>query len=443
MGIFDGGRQQIEHLQGEISRYQAANQEMAQRLNELGGGDFLAFKRALAQAEQQVAAARQRADEAQRATAQAQQQAQKIYADMTTMENRIQQLRAEAGYITEAINLQSDGLYGFENPAQHYLHLEQELEHVRARVKAMVATKTATHAIANFTFNNSSAKGKKFVADMSKLMLRSYNAEAENCILKVKAGHLDTALNRLRKAVEQAERLGSMIDLRIDPEYHRLRCRELELASQAANAKRAAKEAEAEERARLREEKKAQQEMDRERERLMKEQSHYRNVMDELRAQGREGEAAEMEARIQEISKAIDDVDYRAANIRAGYVYVISNIGSFGRSMVKIGMTRRLDPMDRVRELSDASVPFNFDVHALLFSQDAVGVEAELHRRFADRRVNLVNHRREFFAVTPGEVKQQMATITGSLLEFVDEPDAEQYRESQRMRGVEEPLTLG
>jgi hypothetical protein len=93
---------------------------------------------------------------------------------------------------------------------------------------------------------------------------------------------------------------------------------------------------------------------------------------------------------LSEVERAMDTMDYRAANIGAGYVYVISNIGSFGENLVKIGMTRRLDPMDRIRELSDASVPFNFDVHALFFSRDAVGIETALHERLENQRVNIV-----------------------------------------------------
>ncbi|SDY77531.1 T5orf172 domain-containing protein [Modestobacter sp. DSM 44400] len=86
-------------------------------------------------------------------------------------------------------------------------------------------------------------------------------------------------------------------------------------------------------------------------------------------------------------------------------MYVISNVGAFGESMVKVGMTRRLDPMDRVRELGDASVPFRFDVHAIHFSEDAVGIESALLQKLADRRVNMVSPRREFFHASPGEVR--------------------------------------
>ena len=134
------------------------------------------------------------------------------------------------------------------------------------------------------------------------------------------------------------------------------------------------------------------------------------------------------------MQRAIEDVDYRAANIRAGYVYVISNIGSFGETMVKVGMTRRLDPLDRIRELSDASVPFNFDVHAVFFSKDAVGIETALHARLANARVNVVNRRREFFAVTPLEVKAHLSELAGELLEFQDVADALEYRQSLQVR---------
>ena len=97
-------------------------------------------------------------------------------------------------------------------------------------------------------------------------------------------------------------------------------------------------------------------------------------------------------------------------------------------------MTRRLEPMDRINELGDASVPFGFDVHALFFSNDAVGVETELHHRFADARVNQVNLRREFFYTTPVEVREALKEIDGNLLDFVEEPEAEQYRLSQQIR---------
>ena len=147
------------------------------------------------------------------------------------------------------------------------------------------------------------------------------------------------------------------------------------------------------------------------------------------------------EAKIAEIDGRIAENDYRTANIRAGYVYVICNIGALGPDIVKIGMTRRLEPRDRVRELGDASVPFPFDVHALFFSDDAVAVETELHRRFARNRVNRVNLRREYFYTTPAEVKIALAEIAGNLLEFNEHAEAEQYHVSEQLRTAEEAHT--
>jgi hypothetical protein len=122
--------------------------------------------------------------------------------------------------------------------------------------------------------------------------------------------------------------------------------------------------------------------------------------------------------------------------MRAGYVYVISNIGSFGERMVKIGMTRRLDPYERIKELSDASVPFNFDVHAVFFSKDAVGIEQPMHQRLTAVRVNLVNRRREFFHVTPLEAKAHLAALAGDLLEFQEMPEALEYRQGLAAAGT-------
>lgn len=143
-----------------------------------------------------------------------------------------------------------------------------------------------------------------------------------------------------------------------------------------------------------------------------------------------------MRVQPEDIDRAIQDVDHRAANVRAGYVYVISNLGALGERMIKVGMTRRLDPIDRIRELSDASVPFNFDVHALFFSDDAYGIEAKMHQRLAEKRVNRVNLRREFFYATPAEARELLKELTGELLQFEAEPEALEFRQSLHVAGA-------
>ena len=143
---------------------------------------------------------------------------------------------------------------------------------------------------------------------------------------------------------------------------------------------------------------------------------------------------AALENQLSDIDKALTNIDYRQANMKAGYVYVISNIGAFGENIYKIGMTRRLDNQERVDELGDASVPFNFDVHAMIFSDDAPALEAALHKAFEDRKLNMVNHRREFFNVTLDEIKEVVKKNFDKTVEFVDVPDAEQYRVSLKMK---------
>lgn len=346
----------------------------------------------------------------------------------------VQQLSELNALYDDTVQLAEQGLNAYTHPAYSSMMLGHQLERVRWDIKQMVRDNAATSATNKFNFDNSRTKGKKFVADMSTMMLRAYNAEVENCIRKARPGNGEAARKRIERCRNQVAKLGAMIDLEITSRYHALRLQELDLAVQHQNAVKAEKEEARERRAQLREDRKAQQELERMRQKLVKERAHYHNVLAKLQEAGKEDEAKDITDKLAEIDSEIEGVDFRAANQSAGYVYVISNLGSFGENMVKIGMTRRLDPMDRVRELSDASVPFNFDVHALFFTDNAVAVEAELHRRFADRRVNLINKRREFFEVSPSEVKDVLAEISGNLLEFVVEPEAEQYRQSLALR---------
>lgn len=137
-----------------------------------------------------------------------------------------------------------------------------------------------------------------------------------------------------------------------------------------------------------------------------------------------------MAERLAAIDQAIADNDFRAANIRAGYVYVISNKGAFGEGVVKIGLTRRLEPSDRVHELGGASVPFRFDIHTIYFSEDAVTLENELHRHFARRALNRANSRKEFFFATPTEVRAVLESKVGNLMEYSEDAEATEYNQS-------------
>lgn len=328
------------------------------------------------------------------------------------------------------VELQSYGLFEYEHPAESSTLLAAQLEALRSEIKETIRSKRATQATSNFTFNGSTAKGKKFVTDMSSLLLRAYNAEAENCVKTVKAGNLATATKRLNTVVEQIARQGTMIELRITAHFHQLRMKELALAAEHLQALQREKELERAHREELREQRKAEQELARQKEKLEKERSHYLTTLAALEANGDAEGAQRVRDRLADVDKAIEDVDYRAANIRAGYVYVISNVGSFGGDVVKIGMTRRLEPMDRVNELGDASVPFRFDVHALFFADDAIGIETMLHQRFDEHRINKVNMRREYFRVTPEAVLEALKEESVEVLEYITEPEAREFKAS-------------
>lgn len=351
--------------------------------------------------------------------------------EIVTTSQHLEELRNEVVETDDALILQEVGVYQFRHPLDDSAQYKDAIAAVKEQMKAMVKAKTAVLANFDFTFNNSQAKGRTFVNDFSRLMLRAYNAEAENCVRVLKAGTLPSAEKRLQKTAEVVAKLGRMINVQISPQYHALRLQELSLTADYLVKVQEEKEAARAERERLREEEKAKAEYRREQERLQKERSHYENALDALRAKGDVEGVAELQTKMSEIENAIEGLKEREANIRAGYVYVISNIGSFGERMVKIGMTRRLEPMDRVHELGDASVPFRYDVHALFFSDDAVGIEAALHRKLEAERVNRVNLRREFFYATPAKVKELLLEEAGNLLEFVEVPEASEFQQSR------------
>lgn len=360
--------------------------------------------------------------------------------DIAGLQARIKNLEAELeiarGNSADAIELndqrvlQDVGIYRYHHPLENAADYKDRLSQLNVQIDEVIKSGKAVLAADMFTFDGSLARGRRMLGDLSKLMLRAYNAEADNCVRSLRSGNISTAKKRLGSAVTAIQKLGTIMEMRINPDYHALRLKELELTADYQIKLQAEREKAREERELLREQRRAEAELAAEKERLAKERAHYVSALEALRVKGDDSAAAELAQRLADIDKAIEANDYRIANIRAGYVYVISNIGAFGPGIVKIGMTRRLEPMDRVRELGDASVPFRYDVHALFFSDDAIALEAELHKAFADRRVNHVNERREFFFATPAEVEAVLQEKTGGLLEFHDEPEAPEYFQS-------------
>lgn len=358
------------------------------------------------------------------------------------LKEKISQLNQQISGLNEEINMMDYGVY---RPTYIFANSDlykDELAKVRSQQKDMIKNQRACTGLTNWQVNGSSAQGKKMVSDMQKLLLRAFNSECDDIIAHVKVSNHAKAVHRIQSICDSISRLGKIMNITITQSYVNLKIRELNLALDFAQKKEEEKERLRELREQEREEAKALKEIAEARKRLEKEHSHYQNalisIMSKLVADPENADLlakkAELEAEILDTEKAIADVDYREANKRAGYVYIISNIGAFGEDVYKIGMTRRLDPMDRVNELGDASVPFRFDVHALIFTEDAPGLEAALHSAFENKKVNKINHRREFFHVSLDEIKAVVRSNFDKTVEWVDTPEAEQYRQSLVMK---------
>lgn len=330
--------------------------------------------------------------------------------------------------LNDGVVLQEVGIYRYHHPLENAAAFQERLRDIESRVASLVKADEAIVKSNLFTFDNSLAKGRRMTNDLAKLMLRAYNSEADSSIRSLKVGNVVTAKRRLEVSCRTIAKLGALMEMRISDEFHALRIEEIELTADWLMKKQEEKEAEREERARLREERRVERELAEERAQLDKERNHLLNALTVIRAAGQSDE--ELEQRLADIDEAITQNDFRAANIRAGYIYVISNRGAFGEDVVKIGLTRRLEPTERVAELSGASVPFRFDIHTLFFSEDAVTLENELHKHFADKAVNQANSRKEFFFATPAQVREVLMEKVGNILEFKEVADATEYLQS-------------
>lgn len=360
------------------------------------------------------------------------------------LNNTINNKQSQIICMDEQIELQSFGLY---TPKYDFASSElykNRLSQIRDTQKALIKNGQAVTGNTNWTVNGSKSQGKKMVKDMQKLLLRAFNSECDELIDKVKYNTFDTALKRMRSSCEAISKLGNIMGIAITTQYFNAKHEELCLSLEYKKKKQDEKEETKRNKSSMREEAKLQKEIEETRKKIAKEQTHYQNALSHLEQQIKTAADVDKEEllkkkeqiinELSEIDKSMKDIDYRAANARAGYVYIISNVGSFGENVYKIGMTRRLEPMDRVDELGDASVPFNFDVHAMIFSDDAPSLEAALHKAFEDRKVNMINTRREFFNVTLDEIEEVVKKNYDKTVEFTRLAPAEQYRESLKIK---------
>ncbi len=318
--------------------------------------------------------------------------------------------------------------------------LKEEVGECLEKQYSVIKRGGATTAYSNWEWFGSKSKGTQMVNAYQRLLLKAFNAEFDVIRKQMRHSSYDTAIKKLYRLEEQLEKLGETANVAISHEYFNLKIEELRIWHSELEHKEELKQEKKKQQALLREQAK-QSGGDTEE---LEDDIYYRKSdlkkAQKLALQMHGVSAADMELKINRMQKEIEQLEAKferatsqAQITKAGYIYVISNIGSFGKGVVKIGMTRRLEPMDRVNELGDASVPFKFDVHTLTFVDNAPRIEKTLHRKFNDRRVNVENHRKEFFKVTPQEVSEAMEEL-GIECDWYFDIEAKEYRESLLLR---------
>lgn len=312
------------------------------------------WRRLWAAATAELAAERRVADELRARLAEQAQRFAAAEAEYEDLQLRIRRSRRDLGRIDGEIidasgilDIQEAGLYEYRHLLADAEAYKVELATLRYEMKQAVAKGQAISSGTTWQLGGSARDGKALVVNITKLMLRAYNAEADAIVRAVRPYKLDESLAKLTAAASTTAKLGSTLQLEITPSYHRLRLRKIELVADYQNKVADQKEADRLEHERLRQERKANEELAREHDRLERELTHYQTALASLDVSGDPTSRRRLEDKLAEVQAAVQAVDARAANLRAGYVYVISNIGTMGPGVVKIGMTRRLEPMDR------------------------------------------------------------------------------------------------
>lgn len=346
----------------------------------------------------------------------------------------------------EKILYQSFGIYKPYYDFEHSDLYKARLKVVTDKQKALVKDDSAFHYSSEYSMNGSTKTGKKMQQSFAKFGMTTFNLECTTAIKGVKFNNFEQMETKIERSYTKVNKGLENFSIAIRKNYLDLKLDELHLAYEYAKIKQKEREEEQEARRLQREEeaelKRIQKEVDAERKKLDKERSHFETALKDKREQLEsieseedkkviEEELLKLEEKIEQVLEQDEHLDEKLiVKNKAGYVYIISNIGAFGEDVYKIGVTRRALPEDRVKELSGAAVPFKFDIHALIFSDDAFALENALHKEFADKQVNLANNKKEFFHVTLDEIKDVVRQNYNKVAEFVDIPEAEEYRQS-------------
>jgi Domain of unknown function (DUF4041)/Meiotically up-regulated gene 113 len=358
-------------------------------------------------------------------------------------------LRVEVGELEEEANIQSFGFYqpkySFISFGDYYLQLKQ----VKGYQKDMLRDDKAAICRTSWVVKDSEKEGKKLAKNFLRLVLIIFNSECDGIVSRVKPSNIVASEEKIKKHFKSLNRASQVIDCEITEEYLRLKLRELHLQYESECKKQEEKEQEQELNARMKQESKDQRKLEEENKKIReaeeRERRYEQQISEALLKQeiAAEQDKKTLEAQIWQLRMNLaeatsdrEEAEHRSRLVKAGYIYVISNIGSLGRDVYRICMTKRSSNEDEYVRLMNPDVPFPFDVHFKFISEDASETLRQLHQRFGSKRVNRVNLRREFFNISFDEISQAIEEIqkaTGALKNIQSEkaPQAYEYRRTQ------------
>lgn len=374
--------------------------------------------------DEEVAKLRAEAEEASRET----EEVRRTYREKRELFDR---LRQQVAVYDERLSFAELGVYEPHFDFGDSESYKREIKTTRERQKRLIRAKETTICPTDWTVDGSRAKGRVMINRQTRLTMRAFNTECEAAIANTRWNNVKAMERRILNAEKQINKANASMQLFISDDYVALKLDELRLTHEYREQVKIEKD-ERRERARAeREEKKLLQQA----KAAEREERKYQALLERARKEAGvdEGRIAELEAALAEAHADVERARAMAQRTKSGYVYIVSNIGSFGEDVVKIGVTRRLNPDDRVRELGDASVPFRFDTHAMIYSEDAPALESALHQEFSERRVNQANMRKEFFAVTLEEVEEAVGRLSPDASFFKDR-EAQEWHETLARR---------
>lgn len=352
-------------------------------------------------------------------------------------------LKKETEIYRDSLEMAENGVYEPHFAFDASEEYKNAIIAIRERQKLMIKNESAVEGGENISWNGSLTQGQAMVKREKRLMLRAFNGECDSFIGEVEWNNVTKMEARINKSFDAINKIYEKQGIFISYNYKKLKLDELHLAYEYKQKKYNEKEEQRAIKEQMREEEKSRREIETALAKAQKEEDNYQKALEKARSEMQSAQGAmqaKLEAKITELEARLAETEANrqralsmAQQTKRGHVYVISNIGSFGENIYKIGMTRRLDPLDRVRELGDASVPFPFDVHAMIFSEDAPALENALHKKFDSSRLNLVNPKKEFFKVSLKEIEKAVHE-NGAAIEFTLLAEARDYRESEALR---------